>query len=211
MSTNASTQFRRTPLDSLITELRAADAAIWASTTGAEADTARDRLCAATSAIVAACESRKWHDLRPDLNGYREAFLAAREARGGKQYESVKAALRDLLTEALREKRRLCLSALDLLACRSNKIPRTRRRAASRPPAPITQRQAEAVQMMGEHKGNHAAAARAMGISASALRKLYEKAMRKVPVHSQKALERRLPLDRRGQPNVPFNRDSSEE
>ena len=86
------------------------------------------------------------------------------------------------------------------------KRPRKRRRQTPKAPAPLTPRQAEAVHLVGEHKGNMAAAARAAGVSRTAIEKLYRKAMEKL---GKKAVERiktqALPIDKRGQANLAVN------
>jgi DNA-binding CsgD family transcriptional regulator len=81
---------------------------------------------------------------------------------------------------------------------------RKRRRSTARKPTPLTPRQIEVTQLMGEHKGNAGAVAKQMGISPQAVRKLYAKGMRKLG-RSAKLLApwtTGLPLDRRGQANV---------
>jgi predicted DNA-binding protein (UPF0251 family) len=84
--------------------------------------------------------------------------------------------------------------------------PRKRRRKAPKQPVPLTPRQAEAVHLVGEHKGNMAAAARAAGVSRPAIEKLYRKAMGKL---GKKAVEKiktqALPIDKRGQVNLAAN------
>src|SRR5262249_28130459 len=50
-----------------------------------------------------------------------------------------------------------------------------RRRASPRKPTPLTPQQTEAMRLVGEHKGNIAAAARSAGKSRTAMDKLYKK------------------------------------
>jgi hypothetical protein len=52
----------------------------------------------------------------------------------------------------------------------ATKSKRKRRRAPEREPSPITGKQAEALKLYGEHQGNFTAAAKAMGISRTALK-----------------------------------------
>jgi hypothetical protein len=78
-----------------------------------------------------------------------------------------------------------------------------RRRTGEMKITPLTEKQVEAVQLIGEHKGNIAAAARSAGKSPAAMKKLYDKANRKL---GKKAIEKiktqRLPKDQRGQAMV---------
>jgi predicted DNA-binding protein (UPF0251 family) len=84
------------------------------------------------------------------------------------------------------------------------KSQRKRRRRANRKQVPLTGKQLEAVELVGVHKGNFAAAARAAGKSRQALQSLYEKAMKKMGRSASvlKAKTQRLPEDRRGQVNL---------
>ncbi len=81
---------------------------------------------------------------------------------------------------------------------------RKRRRQSVKKIVPITARQLEAAQLVGEHKGNVAAAAAAVGISRTAMKKRYDKAMGKL---GKKAMDmvktQSLPTDSRGQIDVP--------
>jgi predicted DNA-binding protein (UPF0251 family) len=83
---------------------------------------------------------------------------------------------------------------------------RKRRRNPPRDAMPLTPGQLEALQLLGEHKGNQTAAAKAAGISRPALMKRYNKAMKKLPrsaaVIKKKPTAKPLPLDRRGQVNL---------
>jgi len=74
-----------------------------------------------------------------------------------------------------------------------------RRRASPRKPTPLTAAQTEAMQLVGEHKGNFAAAAKAAGKSRTMMIKLYEKATAKLGKKAVKHLTQRLPTDHRGQ------------
>jgi predicted DNA-binding protein (UPF0251 family) len=82
----------------------------------------------------------------------------------------------------------------------------SRRRQPTREARPITPKEVEAVQLVGQHKGNVAAAARQAGKSRTAMKKLYDKAHRKLAsVKTPKGEQmktRRLPTDRRGQATV---------
>jgi hypothetical protein len=66
----------------------------------------------------------------------------------------------------------------------------------------LTPTQIEAVQLVGEHKGNCAAAAKAAGKSPQAMRKLYLKAMKKLGQKPVKHTTQGLPTDRRGQATI---------
>jgi molybdenum cofactor biosynthesis enzyme len=77
-----------------------------------------------------------------------------------------------------------------------------RRRASARKAVPLTAKQTEAMQLVGEHKGNIAAAARAAGKSRAAMAKLYTKACHKLGTKAVKQATHRLPIDRRGQATV---------
>jgi hypothetical protein len=77
-----------------------------------------------------------------------------------------------------------------------------RRRKAKRKPHPLTEKQLEAAQLVGEHKGDIAAAARAAGKSRTAMRNLYHKAMRKLGRKAIQHATQALPTDKRGQINV---------
>jgi hypothetical protein len=78
-----------------------------------------------------------------------------------------------------------------------------RRRVSPKETNPLTAKEAEAVHLVGEHKGNFAAAGRAAGKSGTAMRKLYEKAMKKLGKSALPSPKtKRLPSDRRGQPSI---------
>jgi predicted DNA-binding protein (UPF0251 family) len=80
---------------------------------------------------------------------------------------------------------------------------RKRRRRASAPRlVPLTNKQLEAVHLVGEHKGNVSAAARAVGISRQTMNRRYDKAMKKLGRKAVKHRTKQLPTDRRGQINV---------
>jgi hypothetical protein len=80
---------------------------------------------------------------------------------------------------------------------------RKRRRCPPRNPTRLTAEQTEAVQLVGEHKGNITAAARAAGKSRQAMKKLYDKAMKKLGAAGVKnPRTKALPTDRRGQIDV---------
>jgi hypothetical protein len=78
-----------------------------------------------------------------------------------------------------------------------------RRRASPRPIAELTPEQTEAVFLVGEHKGNVSAAARAAGKSPTAMRKLYRKAIAKLGRRAvKKAQTQSLPTGPRGEITV---------
>jgi predicted DNA-binding protein (UPF0251 family) len=77
-----------------------------------------------------------------------------------------------------------------------------RRRATERKPTPLTPEQTEAVQLVGEYKGNIAAAARAAGKSRTAMVKLYRKATAKLGKKAIKHITQPMPRDRRGQETI---------
>jgi hypothetical protein len=56
--------------------------------------------------------------------------------------------------------------------------------------------------LVGEHKGNVAAAARAAGKSRTAMLKLYQKANKKLGKRAVNHTTRRLPVDNRGQVTI---------
>jgi hypothetical protein len=83
--------------------------------------------------------------------------------------------------------------------------PKKHRRKGERRTIPLTAAQAEAAQLVGEHKGNFTAAGRAAGKTRQAMKKLYDKAMRKLGqtvVRPKKPKTQALPTDRRGQVDV---------
>jgi hypothetical protein len=79
---------------------------------------------------------------------------------------------------------------------------KARRRATARAPRPLTGKETEAMQLVGEHKGNIAAAARAAGKSRAAMSKLYKKATAKLGKKAIKHFTQRLPKDNRGQETI---------
>jgi predicted DNA-binding protein (UPF0251 family) len=81
--------------------------------------------------------------------------------------------------------------------------PRKRRRKTERKITPISPKQAEAVQLVAEHKGNIAAAARAAGKSRAAMQNLYDKAMKKLGKKAIEHATQALPTDKRGQVSIP--------
>jgi predicted DNA-binding protein (UPF0251 family) len=84
--------------------------------------------------------------------------------------------------------------------------PRKRRRKADRPVAPLTAKETEAAQLVGEHKGSFASAAHAAGVSRQAMAKRYKKAMAKLgesAARQKRPQTQRLPEDRRGQATIP--------
>jgi hypothetical protein len=85
--------------------------------------------------------------------------------------------------------------------------PKRRRRASPKKPVPLTAKQVEAMQLVGEHKGNFTAAGKAAGKTPTAMRKLYNKACAKLGTKTVKHATQRLPEDRRGQATVEDNAD----
>jgi hypothetical protein len=83
------------------------------------------------------------------------------------------------------------------------KTAKRRRRNPQQKTYPLTERQAETVHLMGEHKGNRTAVARAMGVSRAAIIKLYKKAITKLGKTAIKRATQGLPTDKRGQVTVP--------
>jgi len=81
---------------------------------------------------------------------------------------------------------------------------RRRRRPPMNPKGrPLTAKQTEAVQIVGECKGNYAEAARRVGKDRKTVEQHYRAAMRKLgKIVLPKPKLRALPQDRRGQPNV---------
>lgn len=99
------------------------------------------------------------------------------------------------------------MQALDALAeclrpAEDAKRVRRKRRRAARKPTPLTPGQTEAVYLVGEHKGNVTAAAAAAGKTRQAMKKLYDKAMKKLGKRAIDHATQRLPTDRRGQETV---------
>ncbi len=100
-------------------------------------------------------------------------------------------------------------AAADLRAAVDAELPQatsgttTRRRRKGRQKArALTEKQAEAVQLVGEHKGNRTAAAEAAGVSRQVMTRRYEAAMRKLGRSALKHRTVPLPQDRRGQSSV---------
>jgi hypothetical protein len=88
--------------------------------------------------------------------------------------------------------------------------PRKRRRSSGRKPAPLTQRQTEAMAAMAEHRSNRTAAAKALGISRQQLTRLCDKAMKKLGQAGMKAPRvQALPRGRRGEVDVDTDRATS--
>jgi DNA-binding CsgD family transcriptional regulator len=80
-----------------------------------------------------------------------------------------------------------------------------KRRTRNRPPAtpkPLTAKQVEAVQMVGDCKGNFAEAARRLGVTSKTVRQHYRAAITKTGQTVVKHATKALPSDRRGQTNL---------
>lgn len=106
------------------------------------------------------------------------------------------------LIDATERAVRACDRIVAWLGSKAN--PRKRRRQTEPRDVPLTPEQTEAAQLVGEHKGNFTAAARAAGKSPQAVRKLYGKAIRKIGriASAVKPRVEKLPTDFRGQVNV---------
>jgi DNA-binding CsgD family transcriptional regulator len=84
-------------------------------------------------------------------------------------------------------------------------VPKRRRRVQRA--RPLTPKQVQAVQVVGECQGNMAEAARRLGVHPATVRQHYLAATKKVPevvssVARAKLARRRLPADHRGQPTI---------
>lgn len=85
----------------------------------------------------------------------------------------------------------------------TKKAKRKRRRRKADPiPRPLTAKQVETVQTVGECKGNIAEAARRLGKDRKTVAESYEAAMEKLGIQAVKHQTKPLPLDRRGQENL---------
>jgi hypothetical protein len=93
-------------------------------------------------------------------------------------------------------------------AARSPK--RKRRRASVLRVVPLTEKQCEAAYLVGEHKGNISAAARAAGRKRQAMEKSYKTAMKKLGMRIVKPKTQPLPSDRRGQADVATSASEAE-
>lgn len=81
--------------------------------------------------------------------------------------------------------------------------PRKRRRQSATKIAPLTTEQAEAMHLVGEHKGNVTTAAKAAGKTRQAMKKLYDKALKKLgQTAAKKPQTKPLRTDRRGQDDL---------
>jgi len=86
--------------------------------------------------------------------------------------------------------------------------PRTRRARRPRKPRPLTPRQAEVVQVVGECKGDIAAAARRLGRDRTTIAESYRTALAKLGKQAVRHGRRLFPRDRRGQVDVSADEDS---
>ena len=82
-----------------------------------------------------------------------------------------------------------------------------RRRKTPQNPRPITAKQTEAMQIVGECQGNLAEAARRIGINPKSLRERYDAACKKLGRKAVKAMTKSFPKDRRGQEDVASSDD----
>jgi predicted DNA-binding protein (UPF0251 family) len=76
--------------------------------------------------------------------------------------------------------------------------PRNRRRRVERKPRKLTDKETEAMTLVGDQGGNVTAAARVAGKSRQAMQKLLKKAMKKIGRKAVEHVTQRLPLDSRG-------------
>jgi DNA-binding CsgD family transcriptional regulator len=84
---------------------------------------------------------------------------------------------------------------------------RRRRRKTDAAPRPMTAKQTEAVQIVGECKGNFSEAARRLGVSPKTVREHYQAGLRKLGRKAVKHATQRLPSDRRGQDSISSDDD----
>jgi predicted DNA-binding protein (UPF0251 family) len=111
--------------------------------------------------------------------------------------------MRDLWGASLEALRLLSTSLDQDTPAATRKFPKRRRRVSTRKETRLTPQQTEALYLVGEHKGNIAAAARAAGISRTAMAKRYRKALVKAPEAKMGKIKTRgLPHDKRGQVDV---------
>lgn len=82
-----------------------------------------------------------------------------------------------------------------------------RRRKTDAAPRPLTPKQTEVVQIVGECKGNLAEAARRLGIDRATVEEYYEAANKKLGKQAVKHATRNLPTDKRGQDNLSSDDD----
>lgn len=86
--------------------------------------------------------------------------------------------------------------------------PKRRQRKTDAAPRPLTAKQAEAVQIVGECKGNYSEAARRLGVKdPKTVRQHYKAGLRKLGRKAVKYATQRLPSDKRGQDNVSSDGD----
>jgi hypothetical protein len=98
-----------------------------------------------------------------------------------------------------------CARYLQLLGEETAKQRKRYRKSSKRAPTPLTPAQIEAMQLVAEYDGDFTAAGSAAGKSRQAMRKLYNKACEKLGKSTvlKAAKTQALPLDHRGQVNVP--------
>lgn len=90
----------------------------------------------------------------------------------------------------------------ETLGAEGRKPPVRRRRRAGLVPKPLTAKQTETVQVVGECKGDLAEAARRLGIDRKTVKQHYDAASRKLGKIAVKHTTQPLRTDRRGQANV---------
>jgi DNA-binding NarL/FixJ family response regulator len=87
------------------------------------------------------------------------------------------------------------------------KRPKRRRRKTDAVPRPLTAKQAEAIQIVGECKGNFAQAADRIGRDRATVRQHYNAGMKKLGRTAVKHRTQQLPSDKRGQDSVSSDDD----
>lgn len=136
--------------------------------------------------------------LRDGLPAYASALRKAQARRPDAEVSNQIARVGELVRESLSREQ----------------APKKKRRRKRRPPLdkdirPLTDRQTEVVQIVGECKGNFAEAARRMCLNRKTVKEHYDTAMAKLglagvrnPAKQLKPKTQRLPEDRRGQVNI---------
>lgn len=136
-------------------------------------------------------------------NGYRSDTDEA-----GERHAAALSALWDLLKAV--DAKRKHLAEANAKIDRTKKSPR-RRRKSNRKTRPLTAKESEALQIIGDYKGNVSAAALQLRITRQALKKRYDKAHKKLGTMPMlKAKTKSLPTDKRGQANISESDDRRE-
>jgi hypothetical protein len=157
-------------------------------------------------------EALRWRVIVEDIETrwlFSEVRWRCRHAQLGEERRRMNAELNEARDDRDRAEAKLAA----VTAALSDDTPTTpARRPPSRGPAPLTEQQARAVELVFQHK-SFAAAAREMGVSRQALRRLYEDGHAKMrrandqvadPARRRPRRGRKqaLPTDRRGQADV---------